>query len=265
MRARLFILFYFSILFFGCQKPNANENSSVESHPTTALIPLFDSSSHTLPWDVANELTYSIRQKLVKNGKLSLLNDSITSKVKKKLRETSNPLGVDSEFIKEHFKNKEILIFMELVYYRESLLDEQENAGMNHPSEIEIAVRVKVLDLRASQINILLQELVKHRAIVPRACLNKISNEISGDFEADFPNFSEDSIGETTDEEKFRTSDQKNRNIKENFIEIGSQKADMQQVWKETASSISPIDLVHKELAEIIAIKIEESILREEQ
>ncbi|MCI0382475.1 MAG: cation-translocating P-type ATPase [Chlamydiae bacterium] len=56
-----------------------------------------------------------------------------------------------------------------------------------------------------------------------RTYLNKISNEISGDFEADSLNFSEDSIGKTRAEKKFRESDQKNRNIEGNFIEIGSQ------------------------------------------
>ncbi|MCI0381850.1 MAG: hypothetical protein L0207_02210 [Chlamydiae bacterium] len=51
---------------------------------------------------------------------------------------------------------------------------------------------------------------------------NKIPNEISGDFAGNILNFSEDSIGETTDEEKFRIFDQKNRNIEGNFIGIGS-------------------------------------------
>ncbi|MCI0381960.1 MAG: Lpg1974 family pore-forming outer membrane protein [Chlamydiae bacterium] len=41
-------------------------------------------------------------------------------------------------------------------------------------------------------------------------------------FWSDILNFSEDSIGETTAEEKFRISDQKNRNIEGNFIGIGS-------------------------------------------
>ncbi|MCI0381809.1 MAG: phospho-N-acetylmuramoyl-pentapeptide-transferase [Chlamydiae bacterium] len=51
---------------------------------------------------------------------------------------------------------------------------------------------------------------------------NKISNEISKDFEADSLNFSEARIGETTAKEKFRESDQKNRNIEGNVIGKGS-------------------------------------------
>ncbi|MBI2742383.1 MAG: hypothetical protein HYX48_00505 [Chlamydiales bacterium] len=51
---------------------------------------------------------------------------------------------------------------------------------------------------------------------------NKIPYEISEDFETNLLNFSEDSIGETTAEEKFRRFGQNGRNIDGNFIRIGS-------------------------------------------
>lgn len=168
---RSFFLFTICLLFTSCQ--NRGENAEIRYHddgrskPSIALLSVIDSSGANLPWDLSDELTYSIKDRIRKSGSLFI---QPMKKSEQEFVVAANPFQKHIPWIKETFDQSQFAIFLELVEHsihpkraKNALLDKFTPA-----CELDVTVRIKVVDLRKDQPVTILQELVHQSHLVPK-------------------------------------------------------------------------------------------------
>lgn len=168
---RSFFLFSICLLFASCQ--NRGENAEIRYHddgrskPSIALVSVIDSSGANMPWDLSDELTYSIKDRIRKSGLLFL---QAMQKRDQEFALTANPFQKHIPWIKETFNQSEFAVFLELVEHsihpkkaKNAILDKFTPA-----CELDVTVRIKVVDLRKELPETILQELVHQSHLVPK-------------------------------------------------------------------------------------------------
>ncbi len=168
---RSVFLFSICLLFSSCQ--NRGENAEIRYHddgrskPSIALVSVIDSSGANMPWDLSDELTYSIKDRIRKSGLLFL---QAMQKRDQEFALTANPFQKHIPWVKETFNQSEFAVFLELVEHsihpkkaKNALLDKFTPA-----CELDVTVRIKVVDLRKELPETILQELVHQSHLVPK-------------------------------------------------------------------------------------------------
>lgn len=138
--------------------------------PKVALLPLVNSTSLSLDWDVADELTKGVYASLRKNGHLYLAPET---EVHKKLR------GMDKEDFTSpvfphatEFAPSEFVVLLELIGH-ENLPYEKGKIKPVYPASgkishvISMMVRVQVFDIRSEQPKMVLHEIVRSNHMIP--------------------------------------------------------------------------------------------------
>jgi hypothetical protein len=86
---------------------------------------------------------------------------------------TDNPFGGDLSWMKREFQNEEFVAFLELV--------EHEFVPVKTSNNLNMAVRLRVVDLRPAQPKIVLQETIRDSYFVPNTLIpNDYSVEVWG-------------------------------------------------------------------------------------
>lgn len=144
----------FSLLIFvSCNDSKNNQVSRFyddgRSRPIVAVSPVIDSSSYELPWSLSEELTQLIFTNLSKNKNIFI---SSMSETEESLSASDNPFDADVDWIKNRFEKKEFLVFMELVKHNE--------IKKEHHTNLDMSIRLKIIDVRAKEPKVILQECV---------------------------------------------------------------------------------------------------------
>lgn len=121
--------------------------------PSIIVTQMIDTSSFEVPWSLSDELTTLVSGQVAQNHSLYVsTQDDIAL--------FENPFGQDLSWAKEVLRSYEFAIFTELVDHS------------FHPStNLNMAVRLRVVDLRGSTPKVVLQEMVKSSYYVPRNTL----------------------------------------------------------------------------------------------
>jgi hypothetical protein len=164
-------LFAASLLMSSCCNSCKNEmtryHEDGRAKPAVAIASMIDTSSFEVPWSLSEELT-SMVVKRIANTK-SIFVQSVDD-----FSSSKNPFAQDLSWIKQEFANQEFVVFMELVQHdlapaiksKKKPGSQQETA-----SNLNMAVRLRVVDLRGHTPKIVLQELVKESYYIPRSLL----------------------------------------------------------------------------------------------
>ena len=136
------------------------------SKPVAAIASMIDTSSFDIPWSLSEEFTAQIVQKVGQTGQIfvSAREDEVFAE---------NPFGPDLGWVAREFPEQEFVVFLELV--------EHETAPASKikkqlpPSDVSLnlnmAVRLRVIDVRGEQPKIVLQEIVRDSYFIPKTLL----------------------------------------------------------------------------------------------
>ncbi|NNM42909.1 MAG: hypothetical protein HKM07_01015 [Chlamydiae bacterium] len=151
-------------------KNNDQDYARVEqkvSSPTVAIIPVYDHSTHRLPWDVSAELTQSIHHRLLQKENFLLTQQNKASSLKKALLANQNPFAKNVAWMKNAFPGCDFVVFMELVKHEEISQTPEKATLEDSSAYLQVALRVRALDLRGTSPKVVLQEIVSNRQFLP--------------------------------------------------------------------------------------------------
>ena len=162
------------ILCYGCGKTMNNQaikyHDDGRAKPIVAFVPLYDRSGAVMPWNLSDELSYTMQNRLLKKGNFYLSNPQEIEAITTNLTAAQNPFASEIEWIMTTFTNNEFVVFTELLKH-EVIPKELKNSIIDKitPScQLDMTVRVRVIDLRYDHPKVILQELVKQSHLIPK-------------------------------------------------------------------------------------------------
>lgn len=168
----LFCIFSASILFTGCQKQSSDVSSSQSQtlKPVVAIAPVIDHSESGLSWDLSDEFTYSLSSRLAQKNKLSVADPQKTKTQIKKAKTHENPFSTDLNWMKKTFSGEEFVVFMELIEHREQIRESEvaNKAPESLPADLNLALRIRIVDIRKEEPLVVLQEIIQDTHFIPR-------------------------------------------------------------------------------------------------
>jgi len=151
------------------EKETALFEKTAAEKPLVAFVPMIDRSQSGLTWSVSEELTRSVQEKLLQRESLYLVDSEKVQSVVKKLKENQDPFGADVSWIKKAFFQDEFVVFLELVEHDEVPAYASKDADLQSaPADLNMAVRLRVFDLRGNEPRVVLQELIRDAHHIPR-------------------------------------------------------------------------------------------------
>lgn len=161
----------FALLLGGCHR---NETSTamieqpISARPIVAVIPVMDRSRHNLSWNVSHEFTQAIRLRLSQHNRLYLMSEDQVYAMTRKQNPGHDPFGLDLSWIKKAYSQNEFIAFFDLIEHQEIPLASPADSHEESPAQLNIAMRVRVFDLRGNEPKIALQEIVEQSHHIPK-------------------------------------------------------------------------------------------------
>jgi hypothetical protein len=175
------LLLGISLALGGCSKSGCSSCSAVvetktSNRPIVAFVPLIDHSCSDLNWNISQELTLAIRQRLVQKNQLYMIGEESLPDFSKKAVSSHDPFDADTSWIKKAFPQNEFVVFTELLEHNEIAVTSKD--PQDAPAELTMSVRVRVFDLRGKTPQIVLQEIVEQSHHVPRQFTKANFNQV---------------------------------------------------------------------------------------
>jgi len=171
-----------AFLASSCQKQNEETTfvPSSSSKAVVALVPVIDNSHHDLSWSLSEEFTYSIYERLAQKNQLYLIEEQKVRSVSKKLPENCNPFDQDLQWVKKAFSENDFVVFLELVDHQEnSIRGQRKSSPRDCPAELNMSMRIRVIDIRESEPKIVLQELIQDSHHIPKQFTRYNFNQVA--------------------------------------------------------------------------------------
>lgn len=176
MSRRLIAGLLLTLAMTGCNETKHDHETSAvhqkgaDLKPVVTLVPVIDSTSNDLTWNLSDELTSSIDYQLSRCQDLKVADPAKAYAALKKVKETQNPFSADTIWIKKAFSNEQFVVFLELVEHEEVLRQNKKKPvdAQYCSADLNMSMRVRVFDLRGEQPKVVLQELLRDTHFVPR-------------------------------------------------------------------------------------------------
>ena len=164
-------------LFTGCNSQN-QENSTallsetVNNKPHVAILPLIDNSEQALGWNLSDEFTYTLCSKLSQKELFTIATPHQVALQAKKMKGTNNPFSTDISWMKTVFAEEDFVVFLELIEHKEEpnmpVSQQVSSAPETLSAQLNICLRLRVIDLRKETPLVTLQEIFQETHFVPR-------------------------------------------------------------------------------------------------
>ena len=168
------LLFVCLLLCSGCSRQYAEfikYHDDGRSKPTVTLLPIIDAAGHQLPWDVSEEITEAIRERLMQAGELYLPS---TEEVDQLVRQAGSAKKLVQQVGRTtNLVTSDYVVVMELVdhrkvpYFRQKVKPIYVAEG-EISSVLMMMVRLKVLDVRQDKAKVVLQQIVHSNHMIPK-------------------------------------------------------------------------------------------------
>jgi hypothetical protein len=165
------------VLIFGCLMASCTQNAEHmtryhedgRTKPAIAIASMIDTTTYDCPWSLSEELTSMIVSRIAQNGKIFIHSTPEFPFVE-------NPFGSDLSWIKREFRNEEFAVFLELVEHADVPVLKSNKPPVNlAPQEVstnlKMAVRVRIIDLRKDTPKIVLQEIIRGSYFIPKTLI----------------------------------------------------------------------------------------------
>lgn len=150
-----------------CCRDTTLFKSSGRQKAIVAVLPVIDhTEGATLTWDLSREFTDEIRKRVYDSSNLYLLRDHGTREIAEKLN-TPNPAMISSALVQD-------LGAAEFVVVSEMLEQNEIPSGATRNETgcvLNLAMRIRVLDIRHDNPKVILQEVISHEQFIPRVFL----------------------------------------------------------------------------------------------
>ncbi len=134
--------------------------------PVVAITSMIDTTSFDAPWSLSEEFTSIIFNQIAAGGEIYVQSHE-------EFPPSENPFNADLSWMKKEFASQEFAVFLELVEH--DTVPATKGKKNFNPYEVstnlEMAVRIRVIDLRSSQPKIVLQEIVRDSYFIPKTIL----------------------------------------------------------------------------------------------
>jgi len=151
----------FLALLVSCQN---NTNQSVAKYyedgrarPTVALVPVVDSTSFHYPWSLSEEFSSMIANLVNQKKTLYMPSEGVTSF---ELSYDKNLFDSDLSWIKKEFSTHEFVVLVEFLNHEKVPLMKRDTPIYELSANLEMCVRVRIVDLRKQKPQIVLQEKI---------------------------------------------------------------------------------------------------------
>lgn len=156
-----------SVLALGCSRSNecmTRYHEDGRAKPVVSIAPMIDTSSFEAPWSVSEELTSQVISQIGQAGKIF-----ITAKEDDAFSE--NPFGTDLSWIKREFHEGEFVVFLELVEHEIVAANKSKKdlPSQEVSSNLNMAIRLRVVDIRNAAPKIVLQEIIRETYFIPKS------------------------------------------------------------------------------------------------
>lgn len=157
------------LLCCGCTTQNQTQDPLYSLNgklkPHVSLIPLVDHSDSDLSWNVSEEMTTEIENRVVERGNLLLDDSKKILQTISRLSPEQNPFADNISWMKGMF-DTQYVAFTELLEHEEVPIH---NANAEEsPAHLKIAIRLRVVDLRGQTPHVILQEIIHANHYVPK-------------------------------------------------------------------------------------------------
>lgn len=158
-----------SLAVISCSRNNCNDqmtrfHEDGRSKPSIAIATMLDTTSFDASWSLSEELTDGVMNVLSSNGQV-FLHSAQESPF------TENPFGTDLAWMKREFQGEEFVAFLELVEHEFVPVKTKGIAPQDASNNLEMGVRLRVVDLRSHTPKIVLQEMIRDSYFVPKTLI----------------------------------------------------------------------------------------------
>ncbi|MGR3973130.1 MAG: CT253 family lipoprotein [Candidatus Rhabdochlamydia sp.] len=164
-------LIFFSLTIFlgGCahRQSTFSMEKPVSNRPIVSLAPMINHSKPSSHWNVAQELSQTIRAHLANEGTLYLLSKDLVDNLSDKIKPGKNPFSHDLQWIKKAYPPSEFVAFFELLQHKMSPLNHADSDLQPTSSFLNLSMRVRVFDVRSASPQVVLEELIEHSHYLP--------------------------------------------------------------------------------------------------
>jgi hypothetical protein len=157
------------LLGVGCSRGNDTMTRFHEdgrAKPVVAIAPMIDTTTQDASWSLSEEITSMIVQRMGQGGKLFVVSNEDDSF-------TDNPFGPELGWVKREFHDQEFVVFLELVEHEAVAANKlKKNLPPQEVStNLNMAVRIRVLDLRSATPKVVLQEMIRDTYFIPKTLI----------------------------------------------------------------------------------------------
>jgi len=140
------------------------------------ITPVYDHQEIKLPWSLAEDLTTTIKTRLISKANLFVANPPIerekddTSPLPVEHHDENKSLNIHHDNLKVKFAGSEFVVFLELAEHKiQPKQDHDSFLDKITPSyALDLSMRIRIYDLRAEEPHVVLQEIVHQRHLLPK-------------------------------------------------------------------------------------------------
>ena len=159
------------MLAIGCCCRNNDEVSRYHedgrAKPIVAVASMIDTTSFDANWSLSEEITSMLVNQISQRNEIYV-------QTQEEFPFSENPFGnVDLSWMKREFLDREFVVFLELVEHEVAPVTKSKKNAPAHElsSNLNMAVRLRVVDLRGATPKIVLQEMVRDSYFIPKTLL----------------------------------------------------------------------------------------------
>ncbi len=156
----------------GCGKGDDRDQTAstlhhMASQPVVAIVPIIDrTENNDVSWNLSNELTTILSHKLAQKDKLHIANGQKVRANAKKIAGHSDPFAPNIAWTKKVFGENDFVVFMELLKHEQVFVSPL--SPEHSPADLNISMKIRVVDLRGDQPRIVLQEIIHDTQHFPK-------------------------------------------------------------------------------------------------
>lgn len=158
---------FFALAAISCSR-NQDEMSRFHedgrAKPSVAVASLLDTTSFDASWSLSEELTQGVMNLVAGTGEIFVHSQQESPF-------TENPFGTNLSWMKREFQGEEFVAFLELVEHEFVPVKAKGIAPQEASSNLNMGVRLRVVDLRQETPKIVLQEMIRDSYFVPKTLI----------------------------------------------------------------------------------------------
>ena len=164
------VLCAISLILGGCYTNSdfsaAFSEARASNRPIVSFIPVIDNSKNDLNWNVSQELSKAIRDRLAQKNQVYIIGEETVAALAAKALSAHDPFELDTSWVRKAFPQNEFVVFTELMEHNEIPVNAKD--AQDSPALLTLSVRVRVFDVRQKTPKIVLQEIVEQSHHIPR-------------------------------------------------------------------------------------------------